>query len=305
MGEDRVGERLDVVGEGVVAPAHERSGLGRPQQHQAGARRGAELEPLVLAGVPHQRDDVVAQGLGRVDAVRHLDGVDDLGAVGDRLEVQHAVARLVAEQHAGLGVGVRIAEREPDHEAVDLRLGQRVGALVLDGVLRREDQERAREFVRGGVHGDVALLHALEQAGLRLRRGAVDLVHEHDVGEDRARAELEARLALVVDLRADDVGGQQVGRALHARELAVDRARERARQSGLADAGIVLDEDVALGEHRHRELLEHLVAHLDGAPYVLRDPARDGYRSVDLSLREPLGGGLLQGFHSASNLYVV
>jgi hypothetical protein len=63
-------------------------------------------------------------------------------------------------------------------------------------------------------------------------------------------AELEAVLALVVDVRADDVGGQQVGGALDARELEVHRARERAGERRLADAGQVLDEDVALGEER-------------------------------------------------------
>ena len=36
--EDRFGERLDVVGQRVVAPVHERAGLRRAQQHQAGAR---------------------------------------------------------------------------------------------------------------------------------------------------------------------------------------------------------------------------------------------------------------------------
>jgi hypothetical protein len=35
------------------------------------------------------------------------------------------------------------------------------------------------------------LLHRLEQRALRLRRGAVDLVGEDDVGEDRALAERE------------------------------------------------------------------------------------------------------------------
>ena len=78
--------------------------------------------------------------------------------VGDRLEVEHAVARLVAGQHAGLGVGVGVAERQAHHEAVQLRLRQRVGALVLDRVLGREDHERARELVREDVDGDVALL---------------------------------------------------------------------------------------------------------------------------------------------------
>ena len=86
-----------------------------------------------------------------------------------------------------------------------------------------------RQLVRRGVDGDLALLHALEQAGLGLRRGAVDLVDDHDVGEDRAGPELEPRLALVVDVGADDVGRQQVGRALHAREL-------RSRSSATARA---------------------------------------------------------------------
>ena len=125
--------------------------------------------------------------------------------------------------------------------------------------------------MRHRVHGHLALLHALQQARLRLRRGAVDLVDQDHVGEDRAGTELEARLALVVDLGADDVGGQQVGRALHARELAVDRARQRARERGLADAGVVLDEDVALGEQRDGDVLEHVGANLDRPLDVSRD----------------------------------
>jgi hypothetical protein len=37
------------------------------------------------------------------------------------------------------------------------------------------------------------LLHRLEQRALRLRAGAVDLVGEDDLREDRARMEAEAR----------------------------------------------------------------------------------------------------------------
>ncbi len=66
------------------------------------------------------------------------------------------------------------------------------------------------------------LLHRLEQRALRLRRGAVDLVGEHDVREDRALPELEdlpARLRVSSMTRgAEDVGGHQVGRELDARE---------------------------------------------------------------------------------------
>ena len=146
-----------------------------------------------------------------------------------------------------------------------------------------------RQLVRVHVDGDVALLHALEQAGLRLGRGAVDLVDQHDVGEDRPGPELEALLALVVDVGADDVGREQVGGALHACELAVERAGERAGQRRLADAGVVLDEDVPLREQGHHDVLEHLVADLDGAADVLLDPAREADGGFDLLLCDGSG----------------
>jgi hypothetical protein len=103
----------------------------------------------------------------------------------------------------------------------------------------------------------VALLHALEQPGLGLGRGAVDLVHEHDVCEDRAGPELEPVLALVEDVRADDVRRQQVGGALDAGVLRVDRAGERAGQGGLADARVVLDQHVALREEGNEHVPQH------------------------------------------------
>ena len=46
--------------------------------------------------------------------------------------------------------------------------------------------------------------------------------------------------------------GQQVRRELHAAHRAVDRPRERLGEHRLADAGDVLDQQVALGEH-HRD----------------------------------------------------
>ena len=84
--------------------------------------------------------------------------------------------------------GARVADRQLEQEPVELRLGQRVGALVLDRVLRGDDDERVGQRVRLALDGDLALLHRLEQRGLRLRRRAVDLVGQQHVGEHRARA---------------------------------------------------------------------------------------------------------------------
>ena len=96
--------------------------------------------------------------------------------------------------------------------------------------------------------GDLVLLHRLEQRALRLRRGAVHLVGEDHLGEDRPGVELEAAAVALVDRHADDVGGQHVAGELDALEMQAERAREHVRERGLADAGQVLDQQVAARE---------------------------------------------------------
>ncbi len=87
----------------------------------------------------------------------------------------------LAEEHLELLLGRRVAEADAHAEAVELRLGQRVGAVELDRVLRREHEERLRQRPRHAVDRDLALAHRLEQRRLRARRGAVDLVGEQHV----------------------------------------------------------------------------------------------------------------------------
>jgi hypothetical protein len=92
---------------------------------------------------------------------------------------------------------------------------------------------------------------------LRLRRGAVDLVGEHDLREERALAELEvAALGRLDDDRgAGDVGRHQVGRELDAPELELQRLRQAADEERLAEARHALEQAVAAGE----EAGEHAV----------------------------------------------
>jgi hypothetical protein len=200
--------------------------------------------------------------------LRGEDGAD----VGDRVEVEHPIAGGVLSEHLGLLGGGRVSERHPDHEPVELRLGKRIGALVLGRVLGRKDDERPRQLVLVGVDRDVALLHALEQARLRLRRSPVDLVDEDDVREHRARVKLESRLALVEDVGADDVGRKQVGGALHAGVLGVERAREGPGERRLADPGVILDQHVTLGEQGDEQVTNDVVGDLDRPLDVVSQP---------------------------------
>ncbi len=163
-----------------------------------------------------------------------------------RLSIGCAICWLVHHQHL-VGVG-RVAQVHAHQEAVQLRLRQRERALVLDRVLRRQDHEGSRQVARHAVDGDAVLLHRLQQRRLSLRRCAVDLVGQHDLRHDRAGAELEVAALLVVDGNAGDVTGQNVRRELNALELAAGRLREAAGQHRLANAGHVLDQQMASAE---------------------------------------------------------
>ena len=73
------------------------------------------------------------------------------------------------------------------------------------------------------------LLHRLQQRGLGLGGGSVDLVAQQEIGEDGPWSEGELAAALVVDRGAGHVGGHQVRGELDAREAELDdRCKERA-----------------------------------------------------------------------------
>ena len=105
--------------------------------------------------------------------------------------------------------------------------------------------------------GGLPLLHRLEHRRLRLGAAAVDLVEEHEVRVHGTELGLERAGVLVVDLRADDVARQQVGRALDAVEPAADRLRDRLRGRRLGETRDALEEHVATRQQRDQQgLLE-------------------------------------------------
>ena len=83
---------------------------------------------------------------------------------------------------------------------------------------------------------------------LRLGRGAVDLVGEQHLREDRPLAEHEVVGLAVEDGGAGHVGRQQVRRELDALVLAAEHAGEGLRKRGLGDAGHAFEQHVAAGE---------------------------------------------------------
>ena len=166
----------------------------------------------------------------------------------------------------------RVVDVELEQEAVALRFGERVHALLLDRVLRGHHQERRGQRERLAADGDLALGHDLEQRRLHLCRGAVDLVGEQEVHHNGTEFDVELLLALTVDPGADDVGGHQVGGELDTREGTTHDLGERLDRQRLGHAGHTFQQHVPLGEQADQHPLDQLVL-ADDDPL---DPAGPG-----------------------------
>jgi hypothetical protein len=81
--------------------------------------------------------------------------------------------------------------------------------------------------------GGLAFLHRFEHGALRLGAGPVDLVEQHDIGVHRPELGDEGVGGLVINLGADDVAGQQIGRALNAPKAALSGLGDDARRGCL------------------------------------------------------------------------
>ena len=293
----------DVVEVDVIAAAGDRERLGAENEVLRGADAGAERRPLLdllrrrrrlRPARPHQAQRVAHHRLGHRHAPHQALEGDQVGAVDRALELRVEDRRRGADDFVFL-VFRRVLDHDVEHEPVELRFRQRIGAFELDRVLRREHVERLFELIGPALDRDPVLLHRLEQRRLRLRRGAVDLVGEDDVREDRPRGEDHLAAAggrvLLDDVRAGDVGRHQVGRELDAVELQLQDPREGMNQERLRqprhadDQAVAADEErqqhqvhgVGLADDQLRQLTDDLVA-----PLLHSIGQRDVVRRLDI-----------------------
>ena len=175
----------------------------------------------------------------------------------------------------------RIADLQFQHEAVNLRFGQRIRAFLLDRILRGEHQERFVELVSLVANGDLFFLHRFEQRALHLGRRAVDFVGEDEIGEDRAFARGEAAGLRIVNLRADDVGGQHVRRELQARKFHVHAVRQRFHGERLGQAGHAFEQDMAVGQQADDQPLGQIILPDDDLAEFVKQRMRERTRFLD------------------------
>ena len=195
---------------------HRRQRLRATSQRQRRSRARSQLDLLVLPCAPHDVEQVVLDGLSDVDLLHRRDQCGDTLRLHRRGQIDQRVLAAKALQHGALVLSLRVADVGAEEKAVELRFRQGEGPFQLDRVLGGDDQEWARQRMGLAFDRDLPLFHRFQQRRLGTWTGAVDLVGQHHVGEDRARVKLELAGALAEDQRAADVGGKQVGRELDA-----------------------------------------------------------------------------------------
>jgi hypothetical protein len=228
----------------------------------------------------HQAYDVLRHGVVDEDLFRCLLQLCDLlrgeYGVGVRPVCTHPL------QDGQLLERGRVVDRDLQQEPVPLRFGQRVDAVGLDRVLRREDEERLGQLVAGAADADLVLGHRLQQGGLHLGGCAVDLVREYEVGEDRAELGVEALGGRPPDPGADDVAGYQVGGELQPGEPAADHLRQRPHRERLRHPGHAFQQTVPTSQQPDQHPLDQVVLPDDDPLHleqrVLEDSADTGGR---------------------------
>ena len=83
---------------------------------------------------------------------------------------------------------------------------------------------------------------------MHFRRRAIDLVGEHEIVEQRALAKHERAVLRPVDLRAREIGGQQVRRELQPMEVAFDAVTQHFDRTRLGKPRSAFDEQVAVAQ---------------------------------------------------------
>ena len=147
-----------------------------------------------------------------------------------------------------------IPNTEAHQKPVELGLWKRERPVIFGGILRGNDHKGLLKWMRLIIDGNLCFTHRFQEAALGLRRGAIDLIGQHDVGEDRTRYELKSLFLPVKHGDADDVGRQEIARELNALERTVKRSGQAVRQRGFADARNIFEQKMATGQkadHRH------------------------------------------------------
>ena len=203
------GETLNVVRKDIFAALHQGESLCGTVEGLSSTRADAEGERFVIACFFDDREHVFHERFVNCNLFGQLLQAGDVlsrrGPPGGRFRGVIGIA-----QYLFFARQIGIADPEAHEKAIELRLGQRIGSVVLGGILSGDNEEGLGERERPAVDCDLHLIHSFEQGRLGFGRGAVDFIGQQNVRKNRALFELERLGVRVVDGDAQHVTGQHI-----------------------------------------------------------------------------------------------
>ena len=261
-------DKLYVGGNHVIPALHPCHSPAHGSQRHGSTGRRALTEIGMIPGGGDQTDDVLENVVGGI-GVGHLvlNGDDDI-LVRYSGDIVERIAGLLPAEKLQLIFRSGIAHGQTHHKPVHLRIRQQLSAGGTVGVLGGDDHKRTGQGMGHAVHGDLTLLHSLQQSGLGAGGGTVQLVGQKQITEDRALLIFRGAPILIENREAGDVGGHHVGGELHPAIVQLQGLGEGNSQSGFAHAGLVLQQQMASGQHGEEGFQNHIVLTDNGTAYL-------------------------------------
>ena len=205
----------------------------------------------MAAGLLHERGHIVQNGVAHIHFSHVLHQSQQFFLVDHGIgPVKGVIYMAVAENiDAALVVGVTHADTNQKTVKLGVRQHRRTGRA--HRVLCSEDDKRVWQGIRLAIDCDLVLLHGLQQRGLCLAGGTVNFICQQQIRHDRAGLIDKFVRLFVIDREADDVRRHGVRRKLYTARLQTQNLCKGHGCRGLADAGHVLHENVALRQNCH------------------------------------------------------
>src|SRR5579875_1877466 len=272
--ENRPGQEFYIIGNDIGTPVNGGVSLGRAIKGQRAARTHTQLNPVVPACGAHQINDICLDAGINMHPANYPLQVCELLRGKYRLHLLQRPIFAETLQNQPLLRLAGIAQAQAHQKAIKLRLRQWKRAFQFHRVLGRNDYERARQWHRLALHADLSLLHSLQQRGLCARCGAVDLVRQHNLREQRTGSKFKLSELLIVKSNTDNIRRKQIRGKLNALERAAKRTGQRFSHGGFANARHILEEHMSLAEQRNQQQIDHFLFSHDHVAHTLEHRAR-------------------------------
>ena len=156
---------------------------------------------------------------------------------------------------------IGISDIDLHEKAIELGLGQGIGTLLLERILRRENMKGARQIVSFAGYGDVVFLHRLEQRGLGSGTCPVDFVGHEQLGEYGSAHEAKTAASLdgfFEDFGSQNIGGHQIRRELDAARIQAKNGAKGFDKLGFGEAWHTDEQPVTARKQRDQGLFDNV-----------------------------------------------